>query len=260
MQAEILLTLKLRQQLFADPRRIALLKQIRATGSISQGAKLAGVSYKSAWDAMNALAEQALVARATGGKGGGGTTLTRYAERLLQLYDLLGQIQQKAFDVLQDDSLPLDSLLAAIARFSLQTSTRNQFFGTIVNRHLQPVQQQVTVALADGNTQLNVALTEKSAERLQLERGKEVLVLIKAPWISLALPAAGAPQADNVLHGTLTHLERGGENDEALILLPGGQQLCATVPTAVTDKLKLSPPQPIAAYFNADQAILATLC
>ncbi|AHF77771.1 DNA-binding transcriptional regulator [Sodalis praecaptivus] len=263
MQAEILLTLKLRQQLFADPRRIALLKQIRATGSISQGAKLAGVSYKSAWDAinaMNALAEQALVARATGGKGGGGTTLTRYAERLLQLYDLLGQIQQKAFDVLQDDSLPLDSLLAAIARFSLQTSARNQFFGTIVNRHLQPVQQQVTVALADGNTQLNVALTEKSAERLQLERGKEVLVLIKAPWISLALPAAGAPQADNVLHGTLTHLERGGENDEALILLPGGQQLCATVPTAVTDKLKLSPPQPIAAYFNADQAILATLC
>lgn len=81
-----------------------------------------------------------------------------------------------------------------------------------------------------------------------------MLVLIKAPWISLALPAADAPQADNVLHGTLTHLERGGENDEALILLPGGQQLCATVPTAVTDKLKLS--QPIAAYFNADQAIL----
>lgn len=48
MQAEILLTLKLRQQLFADPRRIELLKQIRATGSIMQGAKLAGVSYKSA--------------------------------------------------------------------------------------------------------------------------------------------------------------------------------------------------------------------
>ena len=29
MQAEILLTLKLQQRLFADPRRIALLKQIR---------------------------------------------------------------------------------------------------------------------------------------------------------------------------------------------------------------------------------------
>lgn len=37
MQAEILLTLRLQQKLFADPRRIALLKQIEQTGSISQG-------------------------------------------------------------------------------------------------------------------------------------------------------------------------------------------------------------------------------
>lgn len=36
MQAEILLTLKLQQRLFADPRRIELLKQVRHTGSISQ--------------------------------------------------------------------------------------------------------------------------------------------------------------------------------------------------------------------------------
>ena len=56
MQAEILLTLKLQQRLFADPRRIALLKQIDQTGSISQGAKHAGISYKSAWDARTALA------------------------------------------------------------------------------------------------------------------------------------------------------------------------------------------------------------
>ena len=48
MQAEILLTLKLQGTLFADPRRISLLKQIAQTGSISQGAKLAGISYKSA--------------------------------------------------------------------------------------------------------------------------------------------------------------------------------------------------------------------
>lgn len=136
MQAEILLTLRLQQKLFADPRRIALLKQIEQTGSISQGAKNAGISYKSARDAindMNTLSEQTLVDRATGGKGGGGAILTRYGQRLVQLYDLLAQIQQKAFDVLSDDdNLPLDSLLAAISRFSLQTSARNQWFGTVM--------------------------------------------------------------------------------------------------------------------------------
>ncbi len=63
---------------------------------------------------------------------------TRYGQRLIQLYDLLAQIQQKAFDVLSDDdALPLDSLLAAISRFSLQTSARNQWFGTITGRDRQ---------------------------------------------------------------------------------------------------------------------------
>jgi molybdate transport system regulatory protein len=49
-----------------------------------------------------------------------------------------------------DDALPLDSLLAAISRFSLQTSARNQWFGTITGRDHQQVQQHVEVLLADG--------------------------------------------------------------------------------------------------------------
>lgn len=170
MQAEILLTLKLQQKLFADPRRIALLKQVQHTGSISRGAKLAGISYKSARDAineMNQLAEQTVVERATGGKGGGGAQLTHYGQRLIQLYDLLGRAA-KAFDVLQQDDLPLDSLLAAISRFSLQTSARNQFFGTVIERDHQQVQQHAAILLNDGTTRLMAAVTQQSADRLQL--------------------------------------------------------------------------------------------
>ena len=171
MQAEILLTLKLQQRLFADPRRIELLRQVRHTGSISQGAKLAGISYKSAWDAineMNQLADESLVDRSTGGKGGGGAVLTPYGERLIQLYELLAQIQQKAFDVLKEDSLPLDSLLAAISRFSLQTSARNQFFGTVVERTHQTVQQHIDILLADGKTQIRAAITERRCDVVHL--------------------------------------------------------------------------------------------
>jgi molybdate transport system regulatory protein len=53
MEAELSLHIRLQQKLFADPRRIELLKRVQQTGSISQGAKLAGISYKSAWDAIN---------------------------------------------------------------------------------------------------------------------------------------------------------------------------------------------------------------
>ncbi|MCD4561483.1 molybdenum-dependent transcriptional regulator [Lelliottia nimipressuralis] len=262
MQAEILLTLRLQQKLFADPRRIALLKQIEQTGSISQGAKNAGISYKSAWDAineMNSLSEQTLVDRATGGKGGGGAMLTRYGQRLIQLYDLLAQIQQKAFDVLSDDdALPLDSLLAAISRFSLQTSARNQWFGTVTARDRDQVQQHVDILLADGTTRLKVAITAQSGERLGLDEGKEVLVLLKAPWVNITLDEKQAKDADNKLHGKITHIARGDEQSEVLMTLPDGQVLCATVPLAEAEDL--SEGADVTAYFNADRVIIATLC
>ncbi|MGE9550762.1 molybdenum-dependent transcriptional regulator [Erwinia amylovora] len=258
MKAELSLILKLQQRLFADPRRIELLKQIQHTGSISQGAKLAGISYKSAWDAineMNTLADRTLVERATGGKGGGGAVVTPYGERLIQLFALLEQIQQKAFDVLQDD-VPLGSLLGAIARFSLQTSARNQLSGTIVQRDEQSVQQHVEVLLADGITRIKVALTEQSANRLSLDAGKEVLVLIKAPWIDVTPSRSGA---DNQLSGTLSHLERGDSHSEVLIDLPGGEILCATLSNERVDNQKLQIEQAVTAHFNADRVIIATL-
>lgn len=258
MQAELSLILKLQQRLFADPRRIELLKQIRHTGSISQGAKLAGISYKSAWDAineMNTLADRTLVERVTGGKGGGGAQVTPYGERLIQLFTLMEQIQQKAFDVLQDD-VPLGSLLGAIARFSLQTSARNQLFGTVVQRDAQSVQQHVDVLLADGTTLINVALTEQSANRLELTAGKEVLALIKAPWIDVTLSAS---EADNQLNGTLAQLERGETHSEVLITLTSNETLCATLTNERVDQQKLQPGQMVTAHFNADQVIIATL-
>lgn len=263
MQAEILLTLKLQQRLFADSRRIELLKQIRHTGSISQGAKLAGISYKSAWDAineMNQLAEKTIVERMTGGKGGGGAVLTRYGERLLQLYDLLAQIQQKAFDVLQEEGLPLDSLLAAIARFSLQTSARNQFFGTVLARGEEHVQQHLDILLANGKTTIRTLLTQQSAERLQLQKGKDVLALIKAPWIEVYAATSAAPAADNVLAGQIQSIQHGVENSELLITLAGEETLCAIVPNTCLEQQKLQPGTEVKACFNADRVIIATLC
>ncbi|MBS0879938.1 molybdenum-dependent transcriptional regulator [Pantoea sp. JGM49] len=259
MQAELSLHIRLQQKLFADPRRIELLKRVQETGSISQGAKLAGISYKSAWDAindMNQMADQTLVDRATGGKGGGGAQLTRYGERLIQLFHLMEQIQQKAFDALQNDSLPLDSLLAAIARFSLQTSARNQLFGTVMARDHHQVQQHIEVQLADGVTRLQVAITERSAERLQLDSGKEVLVLIKAPWIQVSRDVVNS---DNQLQVTISAIEPGEQVSEVLMTLPSGETLCATVNNAQVQQQNLQPGSSVTASFNAEHAIIATL-
>jgi molybdate transport repressor ModE-like protein len=68
------------------PGRIALLAKIAECGSITQAAKAIRMSYKAAWDAidaMNNLAGEPLVERLAGGKGGGGTRLTARGEQLV---------------------------------------------------------------------------------------------------------------------------------------------------------------------------------
>ncbi|QLB12930.1 molybdate transport system regulatory protein [Bisgaardia hudsonensis] len=188
MDAEILLTINLQKQLFADPKRIRLLKEIKQSGSISQAARNAKVSYKSAWDhleAMNNISPKPLLERNTGGVKGGGSYLTSYAERLLQLYDLLAQTQQKAFSILQDETIPLDSLLSATAHFSLQTSARNQFFGKVIAIQPKDIYCDIEISIEHFPKPIIAQITQQSAVKLKLVLGKEVMLLIKAPWIQL---------------------------------------------------------------------------
>src|SRR5579862_7808065 len=77
---------------FLGARRIALLESIHRTGSITRAAKQVGLSYKAAWDtleAMNNLADRPLLIRSVGGRQGGGSRLTEHAQELVRLYRLM---------------------------------------------------------------------------------------------------------------------------------------------------------------------------
>jgi molybdate transport system regulatory protein len=71
------------------PGKIALLEEIRATGSISGAARKLDMSYRRAWllvEAINAALRKPAVAAATGGRQGGGAALTPVGEQVIALY------------------------------------------------------------------------------------------------------------------------------------------------------------------------------
>jgi molybdate transport system regulatory protein len=76
------------------PGKIDLLRQVAETHSISAAARALGMTYKRAWlliDSLNQGFGRPLVetATATGGKGGGGATLTALGSQLIERYSAL---------------------------------------------------------------------------------------------------------------------------------------------------------------------------
>ncbi|MHB1246831.1 MAG: winged helix-turn-helix domain-containing protein [Sulfuriferula sp.] len=86
--------------------RVELLEKIGATGSISQAARAMKMSYKAAWDAVDAMGNALhapLVSTSTGGKGGGGARLTPQALALIATYRQMEQRHQDFLDQLEQE-------------------------------------------------------------------------------------------------------------------------------------------------------------
>jgi molybdate transport system regulatory protein len=78
--------------------KVALLEQIHACGSLSQAARVLGLSYRRAWlllDDINRSFDEPAVVTATGGNHGGGAKLTHFGHELIDRYRELEQIAEK---------------------------------------------------------------------------------------------------------------------------------------------------------------------
>lgn len=224
MDLQALLTISVADKVFANPKRIALLQQISVCGSISQAAKLAGMSYKTAWDAvkdMNSRLPETVVSSEKGGKGGGGATLTTFGERLLQMYALTDQMQDMVLTALQDPTIPMNSLLDVMAHFSLKTSARNQLSGKITAMISNEFSDQIQVELACGQP-FSAVITHSSSQRLALAMGKPILLLFKASQIIL-VSSKVADGDKNQLGGSVLQLFSNTQTTEVVLQLDSKQ-------------------------------------
>ena len=71
------------------PGKICLLEAIRDSGSLSQGARKLGMSYRRAWllvESMKKTFREPVTAASTGGKDGGGMMVTEFGDTLIKNY------------------------------------------------------------------------------------------------------------------------------------------------------------------------------
>jgi len=74
---------------WVGPGKIELLEAIRHHGSLSQGARSLGMSYRRAWlliDSLNSCFREPVTRATVGGKGGGGVQITAFGESLIKSY------------------------------------------------------------------------------------------------------------------------------------------------------------------------------
>ncbi|MBP9907727.1 MAG: LysR family transcriptional regulator [Rhodoferax sp.] len=209
-------------------KRLQVLRLVSQSGSISQAAREAGISYKAAWQAIDTLTNLSgvpLVDRTVGGSGGGGARITAQGLELLALADALAVARRQVLAGFTNG-------LELASGLGLRTSMRNQLRCTVQRcEALSPTDPLVWIELQTaGGALMTASLTHESADLLGLQAGLSVLVLCKATAVRMevapnapdALPLAPSGRDASFLRGEVARVTPGQGRDEVVLALPGG--------------------------------------
>jgi molybdate transport system regulatory protein len=238
--------------------RVAMLELVDEFGSILAAAKRLGLSYKGAWDivqALNNLFATPLIEAAPGGKAGGAARVTAR-----------GRAVASAFRRVQTE---LDAALAKLeAEFAggtaqdlfwslgMRTSARNALRGEISHITDGAVNCEVVLNVADG-VEIVAIITRRSVEELGLAAGAPAIALIKSSFVLLAQGEGLKTSARNQIPGVVARREDGAVNSEVTLDIGGGKTLTATITVESADALQIAPGQRLTALIKAPHVILA---
>ncbi|GEO80177.1 TOBE domain-containing protein [Pararhodospirillum oryzae] len=241
--------------------RLRLLAAIRDHGSIAGAARAVGLSYKAAWEAVNAmnnLFSHPLVTASPGGRHGGGTVVTEAGLRVLDAFtDLqadLDRFLSRLARHLGDPDAPPSPVLWSLL---MKTSARNMFHCT-VNRIIEgPVNAEVVMDLTRGQ-QLTAIVTEQSLLDLALAPGREVFALVKSTFVMLAREEGlGRTSVRNRLHGVVSTRTDGVITSDIVLDIGDAKTVAAIITRESADALDLQPGTRACALVKASHVILA---
>jgi molybdate transport system regulatory protein len=259
-QAALVLRRGARGQVGAE--RIALLSEIAARGSISAAARTLGLSYKGAWDAvqaLNNLFDHPLVIARPGGRAGGAAEVTPQGRAVIMAFGVLEAELAKALAKVEEslDFSTLPPPTALLWSLSMKTSARNALHGVVEQVTDGAVNAEVVLRIGEDQT-LVAIVTRGSVRDLGLEPGRAAIALVKS---SLVILAAGAEpprtSARNALSGKVVRREDGAVNSEITLELAAGKTLTATITRESAETLALEAGSPATALIKASHVILA---
>ncbi len=255
---DALLALRSDGRLLVGRDRIKLLEAVAEHGSITKAAKAAGFSYKTAWDAVDAinnlLPSPAFVTKA-GGRSGGGARVTEEGRRLIETFHRLEERMSRISSLIAQEGL------AGHDEFSLwslgiKISTRNVFQTEVVAVRKWPVDVEVTLKVSDEIV-IHSIVTNEAAEELELAPGRKALALVKSSFVNLASFDAAQLPGRNRFKGTVRRRIDAERNCEVLLDIGGGKTMTAVIARQIAEDLEVSTGALAIASFNAADVILA---
>jgi molybdate transport system regulatory protein len=246
-------------QNWGSQRRMALLAAIGQEGSITAAAKKIGISYKAAWDAvdaMNNLAGEPLVLRSTGGQRGGGALLTARARELIDIYQKVEAEHRHFIARVTNAGGKSTPNLELFGHMMIQTSARNKLAATVRQIKAGAVNDEVILDMGDG-CELVASITHESVRNLKLKPGRRALAFIKATSVIVGRPGTGLTlSARNQLPGHISRITVGAVNSEVCIEIGAGRVIAAMVSREGVTKLGLKKGDPAIAIFKASSVML----
>jgi molybdate transport system regulatory protein len=241
--------------------RIRLLQAVAQAGSITSGAKAFGLSYKAAWDALDAMANlfgQPLLTTKSGGAAGGGSVLTPTGVKIIEAYARMEAEMARVVRLLEPELAGSGvTPLNLMSGFLMRTSARNALRGVVTGVDSDMLNAEVAVEVSQGAT-IFASVTAQSVRDLGLCAGREAVVLIKAPFVMVALDEDGLKtSARNAIPGTVLRCEISAINAEVVIDIGGGKTLAAHISAHSAKALKIDAGTRVQALFDASHVIVA---
>lgn len=238
--------------------QIELLQAIDDCGSISAAAKAVGISYKTAWDrvdAMNNLSERPLVERSAGGARGGGTAVTPLGREIVRGFRALQEEHRAFVEHLGARLHALSDIADFIRSGNVKTSARNQFRGRIASITPGAVNAEITLSISDSQV-LTAIITNESLEEMGFAVGGTAIALVKASWVLLSRETTLKSSARNKLLGRVARINRGAVNSDVTLDLGDGKSIAAVITNGSVEALELTEGDNACAFFKASSVIL----